>query len=463
MNTRVLRTELRRSAAPWAGALVLVSALGFLYLLPANTSGPTSWTAQWTTMAMRTRGLLFWLWPLVVGLGALQGLRDHRSGMTELLATTPRPAHHRAAVLSGAAALTLTAASALVVLVGGVQVLGNTEYTHLGWLPISLVGLLALVGGAVLGTGLGRALPSALTPPAVTVTAFVFTVLIYMSLGRTETTLESGVTVSEPTRLSLFSPVVGEVRHFLLTLSAPVHAGQTIWFLGMAATGFGLLIATTLRSRLIALAPLVAGAVLALLVLPSDPRRIEVVDEAAAAWVCDGPVCVTTAHRPRLDEIAGPGQEALRLMQERLGDRAPDSVREMATVPPDGTVPKWSRDTVLFDFEDDVLGPATDRNLPRALIAKAMVPGCVPAGWQSFSYQDDAARIVAVAWFTGDLKELDSQYPVDKRAMDLARPAWEELRALPPDRQLARIEALRTAGVSCKGEPFEALTGGASQ
>lgn len=160
MNTRVLRIELRRSVAPWAGLVVLTTALAFLYLLDgAWWRGTTAWTAQWTSLAMWTRSLLFYLWPIAVGLGALQGLRDHRSKMSELLTSTPRPARHRAALLAGTTALTLASAFALLVAVGGVQVLAHTEYTHLGWLPISLIGAGFLVAGAVLGMGAGRPCP----------------------------------------------------------------------------------------------------------------------------------------------------------------------------------------------------------------------------------------------------------------------------------------------------------------
>jgi hypothetical protein len=211
VNLRVLRIELKRSVAPWAGAVVLTAALVFLYLVGAGW-GTTAWTAQWTSMALWTRSLLFYLWPLAVGLGALQGLRDHRSKMYELLTSTPRPARHRAAALAGTTAITLASAFALLVLVGGVQVLTNTEYTHVGWLPVSLVGALALVAGAVLGMGAGRALPSVLTPPALAMTVFVFTALMHMSLGRTETNTADGIPTTEPNQISLLSPAVQEVR-----------------------------------------------------------------------------------------------------------------------------------------------------------------------------------------------------------------------------------------------------------
>ncbi|MCC3651942.1 hypothetical protein LIX60_10770 [Streptomyces sp. S07_1.15] len=465
MNVRVLRIELKRSVAPWAGAVVLTSTLAFLYLVNGGWwSGTTAWTAQWTSLALWTRGLLFYLWPLAVGLGALQGLRDHRSKMSELLTSTPRPARHRAGATAGATAITLAAAFALPVLVGAVQVLANTEYTHLGWLPISLVGALSLVAGAVLGMGAGRALPSVLTPPALAMAAFVFTALMHMSLGRTETVTASGLTITEPKPVSLLSPAVEEVRDVLVTLSASVHVGQTIWLLGMAATGFALLVAATPRARLVALAPVLAGAVLALLVLPSDPRRMYVVDEAAAEPVCDGPVCVTRTHQARLAGLAGPGKEALRLLRDALGGRAPVSVRENTAVLPDGSTPRWSRETVAFDFDDGIIAGAEGEELTRALIAKGMVPGCTPAGWSSFG-GDEFARAVAVGWVLGELRPLPGAMSADmRRQVDAeARPVWKELTALPRNEQISRITAMRTAAHSCEGEAFDVLSGGASR
>ncbi|MFJ8935113.1 hypothetical protein ACIRL0_05270 [Streptomyces sp. NPDC102365] len=463
MNLRVLRTELRRSVAPWAGVVVLVPSLAFLYLVDAAWwRDTTAWTAQWTPMAMWTRSLLYYLWPLAVGLGALQGLRDHRSKMYELLTSTPRPARHRAAVLTGTTALTLTTAFALLVLVGAVQVWGNTGYTHAGWLPISLVGAFFLVAGATLGMGAGRALPSALTPPALAMTAFVFTVLMHASLGRTETATSSGIPLTEPNQVSLLSPTVEEVRDALLTLSASVHLGQTVWLLGMATTGFVLLIASTRAARLIAVTPLLAGGVAALLVLPSDPARMYVVDKAAAEPVCAGPVCVTTTQRARLDGLAGPGKEALRLLHTALGDRAPVSVRENAAVLPWGSTPRWSRESVLFEFDDAMISGVTGEKLTRALIAQAMVPMCVPTGW-SGTAADPAAQSVAVAWVTGDLEPLAGTGFSAAEQTAAARPVWQDLKALPQDEQLARISAMRTTALSCEGDPLAALKGGASR
>ncbi|MFI0539569.1 hypothetical protein ACH3VS_11875 [Streptomyces sp. WSLK1-3] len=464
MNGHVLRIELRRSAAPWAGVVVLVPALVFLYVLGgAWWNGTTAWTAQWTPLALWTRSLLFYLWPLTIGLGALQGLRDHRSRMSELLASTPRPARHRAATLAGATAITLTAAFTVLVLVGGVQVFAHTEYTHLGWLPVSLVGVLFLVAGAVLGMGAARALPSPLTPPALAMGAFVFTALMHMSLGRTTTGTADGLTTTEPNRISLLSPTVEDARKAFVTLSASVHVGQTLWLLGMAATGFALLVAATPRARLTALTPVLAGAAIALLVLPADARRMYVVDKAAAKLVCDGPVCVTKTQQARLADLTGPGKEALRLLHGALGDQAPDSVRENTAVPPEGSTPRWSRKTVLIDFDDDIVAGAKGKELTRALIAKGMVPGCTPVGWSGFG-GDEFAQTVAAAWVLGDLKPLAGTSASLRGTVEAeTRPVWKKLQALPRAEQLSRIKAMRTAALSCEGDPFDVLSGGASR
>ncbi|GAA3902038.1 hypothetical protein GCM10023084_63170 [Streptomyces lacrimifluminis] len=464
VNGRVLRIELRRSVAPWAGVVVLALALAFLYVLGGTWwSGTTAWTAQWTPLAMWTRSLLYYLWPLAIGLGALQGLRDHRSKMSELLTSTPRPARHRAATLAGATAITLASAFALLVLLGGVQVLAHTEYTHLGWLPISLVGVLFLVAGAVLGMGAARALPSPLTPPALAMSVFVFTALMHMSLGRTETATADGFTITEPNLVSLLSPTVDDVREAFVTLSASVHVGQTLWLLGMATTGFALLVAATPRARLTALTPVLAGAAIALLVLPADPRRMYVVDEAAAEMVCDGPVCVTKTQQARLADLAGPGEEALRLLHGALGSQAPVSVRENTAVLPEGSTPRWSRETVLLDFDDDIIAAAKGEQLTWALIAKGMVPGCTPVGWSGFG-GDEYAQTVAVAWVLGDLKPLGGTTASMRGKVEAeTRPVWKELKALPRAGQLSRINAMRAAALSCEGDPFEVLSGGASR
>ncbi|GEB47999.1 hypothetical protein [Streptomyces cacaoi] len=459
MNGRVLRTELRRTVAPWAGAVVLVLALAFLLLIPGPWSrGTVRWTDQWTSLAMWTRSLLVYLWPPAVGLGALQGLRDHRARISELLTSTPRPAWHRAAALAGPSVLTLVAAFALLVAVGAVQVLAGPAYQHLGWLPISLVGALSLAVGAVLGMGLGRALPSVLTPPAVTVAAFVFITLLRVS---------SDTAVPTPlvsNRLSLLSPAVSQVREVLLTLSASAHLGQTLWLLGLGATGFALLAAATRRGRLLAWTPVLAGAVLALLVLPSDPRRTYVVDEAAAAMVCEGPVCVTKTHQARLHELADAGKQALHEMRGALGDRAPRQIRESTELRALGDTPQRSREAVLVDFDDGMIAAAEGRELTRALLAEGLVPSCSPrTGNESGTLQDIAAQSIAAGSVTGKLEPFGGTAHQAADQREIARPAWQRFQAQPRAEQRTRIRAAHTAALSCKGDVLHKLSAGGAR
>ncbi|KAF4405476.1 MULTISPECIES: hypothetical protein [Streptomyces] len=465
MNGRVLRTELKRSAAPWAGVTVLGGALAFLCLIDGSWwRGTTRWTAQWTSMALLTRTTLAYLWPLAVGIGALQGLRDSRSRMTELLATAPRPAWRRAALPAGATAIALVSGFGLLVLWGGGQVaLGDTTYTPVTWLPIALVGALALVAGAVFGMGVARALPSALTPPALAVICLLATVLLQQ---HSDEERPSGLA---PNRLSQLSPATAEAREMLLTLSGAVHLGQTLWFLGLLATGFALLVAATRRARLLAPVPALAGAALALLVLPAAPRDTYVVDRAAAAPVCDGPVCVTEAHRSRLPELAPHGREALRLLHGVLGDEAPDTVREETALRAITAERELSADVVLADFDDPVLAGARGEGLTRALLAQGLVPNCsARSPRESGGRTELVAQSIAASWALGErdltpLERYDADDPYAGQAWKEAEAVWDRLTALPPAEQRSRITEARAAALSCDYGQLEALNGGTSR
>ncbi|MFE4516565.1 hypothetical protein ACFRMQ_20510 [Kitasatospora sp. NPDC056783] len=462
MVTRVLRIELRRSAAPWAGLVVLGGSLAILCPIDGIWwRGTAGWTAQWTTMALWTRYLLAFWWPLVIGLGAVYGLREPRSRMGELLTTTPLPAWRRAALPAGALALALGAGFGLLVLVGGVQVaLGGTTYTPLGWLPISLVAALALVAGAVFGMGVARALPSVLTPPALVLAVLALTG------GLLRPNNEGTVPASHaPNRLALLSPATADPREMLLTLSGSVHLGQTLWLLGLLATGLALLSSVTRRARLLAVVPVLAGAALGLAVLPATARDTYVVDKAAAAPVCDGPVCVTRANAARLPELAARGTEALRVLREVLGDRAPASVREDTALRVLGEPRALSADTVLVDFDERLFVEATGEALTRALIAQGLAPNCRGHNDREGGLTGDVpAQSIAVSWALRD----SAVRPLEEKGTDSyaikdwadADVAWEKLTTLPPAEQREWITGLRTAALACEGrDPLRALTG----
>jgi hypothetical protein len=268
------------------GLLLLLVALAFLHGFDGPWwKGSGRWTAQWTSAAWWERYLLAFLWPLAVGAGALQGLRDHRSRMTELLATTPRPAGQRALRTAGASALALAVAYLLVFLVGAAQVVASDGYFHLGWLPVAAVGVLGLVAGSWLGMGIGRAVPSVLAPPVLAVSSL---------LGMTFLTVATDATTdgTVPHRLALLSPTLPQVDDVYLTVAGRVSLGQTVWLLGVAATGFLLFAAVTRRARLLAPLPALLAAMVALPLLPSEAARTFVPD-AAARGRCAGDVSVS--------------------------------------------------------------------------------------------------------------------------------------------------------------------------
>ncbi|MBV6700146.1 hypothetical protein [Kitasatospora aureofaciens] len=464
MNARVLRTELRRSAAPWAGIVVLGGSLAIFFLFDGIWwKGTAGWTAQWTTMAMWTRYWLAFWWPLVVGLGAAYGLRDSRSRMTELLTTTPMPAWRRAALPAGTLALVLAAGFGLLVLVGGVQVaLGATTYTSLDWLPISLVAALALVAGAVFGMGVAQALPSVLTPPALVLVFFTLAGQLLRQRGD-----EALPTSIVPNRLSLLSPASVEPRQMLLTLSGSVHLGQTIWLLGLLATGLALLTAVTRRARLLAVTPMLTGAALALLVLPAAARDSYVVDKAAAALVCDGPVCVTQANRSRLPELAPRGKEALSRLHDALGDQAPNSVREDTALRAVGDEREFSADVVLVDFDERLFADAKGEELTRALVAQGLTPNCRAYNTREGGGREAmAVQSIAASWALGDPRLV----PLEEKGDDSygtwaqADVTWAKLTALSPAEQRSRIAEVHASTVSCTSyNQLQLLAGVASR
>ncbi|MEV7603451.1 hypothetical protein AB0O91_39395 [Kitasatospora sp. NPDC089797] len=463
MSGRVLGIELRRSVALWAGLVVLGSSLAILYALDGLWwRGTTAWNAQWTPMALTTRSLLAYLWPLSMGFGAVYGLRDSRSRMGELLASTPRPAWRRAALPAGALALAVASGFGLLVLWGAGQVaFADTDYLPVGWLPISLVAVLALAAAAVFGMGVARALPSVLVPPILVVGALLTVMYLRQT---TDGALPSG---QAPNRFSQLSPVTDMPRQLLLTLSGRVDLGQALWFLGLLGTGFALLAASTRRARLLSAAPVLAGAVLALLVLPADPRDTFVVDRSAAAPVCDGPVCLTRAHRSQLPAFAASGKEALRVLHQALGDQAPASVHEETALRAMSDERQLSADVVLIDLDDPLIARATGAELTRLMVGQGLAPNCRPRTiWEGGGQTTIPAQSVAASWALGDRGlvplEQPAGDPYTQQEWTKARAAWETLNSLPAAEQRSRMARVRAAALSC-GTELAPLTGEVSR
>jgi hypothetical protein len=428
----ILRTELRRSTAPLLGIGLVVVSLALIYSLTGPwTHGTAPWNEEWTGLAQWTRYLTVFLWPMVLGIGAWQGLRDHRAGVAELFATTPRPVWRRLVPTVGAVAIALTAAYVVLLVVGGVQVAENTSYFHLKWLPVAGVMVPALVGIAVLGFGIGRLVPSLITPPVLAVAALAAQIAV----------------IKEGWPLLLTPAFGGEDVTAFTTVDVAVTAAQALWFTGVGATGFCLALAVRARARVAALLPVALTAAVAVPVLSGVDAAV-VPDEDALALVCtdDGPrVCVRRVHADTLPALTGPAREALALL-----GKLPSPPTSVTEYPPEEEFRAPSPDVVpVLFFTTPVTDPA---RLKLILLAGAGTPSCAAASDWDTVVSRVVARTVTAAWFTGELAPLPGSYDVWDTDRDDIHAAWQELRSLPAAEQTARVAAYRQAALDCRGE-----------
>src|SRR6185369_4500365 len=93
------------------------------------------------------------------------------------------PGWHRAAKLAGAVGALSALGYLLVFAVGFAEVLGHGGFVSAGFLPVLLVGLLAVVAGTWAGLAVGRLLPHPLTAPALAVLTLAGAIMAWMSLA----------------------------------------------------------------------------------------------------------------------------------------------------------------------------------------------------------------------------------------------------------------------------------------
>ncbi len=107
---RILRIELRRSVALWAA--LLIAAVGVFVLFASNEPYPS-----WMELVVTQRDIMQLTWPLALGAGAWQGIRERRSRVEELVATTARPRRWR--VVPVASAMAMGAVAGHLVMLAG--------------------------------------------------------------------------------------------------------------------------------------------------------------------------------------------------------------------------------------------------------------------------------------------------------------------------------------------------------
>lgn len=454
MNTRVLRIELRRTIAPWAALACLVVALGFLYSFSGPWSKePVAWDENWTHAAAWSRYLLAFLWPIAIGAGIIQGMRDSRSGMVELLTTMARPGSHRAAKLAVAMASLLALSYLVVFAVGAVQAIVNGGFFSFGWLPLVVVGVLAMITGAWIGLGLGKLLPHPLTAPAVAVPVFA-AVVVLQGVPAPGNVFEGALQL----RFALLSPVLDVFNDPFVTTTGRVDLGQSIWLVGLAITGFLVLAAGSRRTKALAAVPAVVALAVALPVLPVTTAESKGFDPIAIEQVCDGPVCVTRMHEAELARIAGPAKEVLRLLGTLPG--APVKVVELDRRLEPEEVPPRAAGVVMADLTDWSMGYSTKTaDLKREMLAGAGTLSCFGYAGGRPAMDERLARTITASWFLDDLKPLMFNGWVDGGDAARTEQAWATFRALPEPEQRTRIVAVRQAGLTCQGNQLDILLG----
>src|SRR5262245_55941972 len=436
MDARILRIELRRSVALWAG--LLIAAVGVFVLFASNPP-----YRSWLELAVFQRDTMQLTWPLALAAGAWQGIRERRSRVAELLATTPRPRRRR--VLPVAAAMAIAAVAAyLVMLAGASGHLWNFEvYLSPGTVPIIATGVLAMIAAVWLGQALGSLLPSPLTPPMLVVALFVSLAVLPPLLWNQD---------SVPGLALLFPQLKGPPGGGFLVevLSARANLSQALWLAALAATGLALFAAARPATRVAAVVvPLTIGAAIAVPVMPRLIDSAWVTDRTAAQVICtrgDPQICIARSYTYALDHLRGPAREALATLAAKLPS-APTRVLveagdkpSLARRPPASTILLVAPDPTVYKREDLLWRMLDGTGVPACpnLIGNLARPN------QGYV----AARSVAAAWL------LDSNPPPasgrrEPSTVATERHALVALRALPARVQKARVTAFRDAELSC--------------
>jgi len=444
MDARILRIELRRSLALWAG--LLIAAVGVFVLFASNPP-----YRSWLELAVFQRDTMQLTWPLALAAGAWQGIRERRSRVAELLATTPRPRRRRVLPVAAAMAIAVVAAY-LVMLAGASGHLWNLEvYLSAGTVPIIATGALAMIAAVWLGQALGSLLPSPLTAPMLVVAGFALLAVLPSLLWDPD---------RRPGTMLLFPQLQGPrgCGYLVQTFSARANLSQALWLAALAATGLALFAAARPATRVAAVLPILVGAAIA---VPAMPRLVDsawVTDRRAAEVVCtrdDPKICIARSYSYALDYLRGPAHEALATLAAKL-PRAPTRVLvETNDKPYQGRPPA---NTLLLVAPDPTA--YTPDDLLWRMLDGAGVPACpsLIGELDKPNQRYIAGRTVAAAWLLdGDPPRASGRR--EESAVGIEQQALAALRALPAGEQKARVNTLRDAEMTCAaGDRIDMLT-----
>jgi hypothetical protein len=445
MYSRILRIELRRSTAVLVA--ILIAAVGVFVLYASNPL-----YRSWNELVVTQRDLMQLIWPLGLGLGAWQALRERRSRVDELVASTARPRRLRVPPMLAAVALAALAGY-LVTLAGAAgHVRYPDSYFPAGAVPIIVIGALSLVAAVWLGLAVGILVPSPLTPPLLVVVGFAGLAILPSALWPSEN--RPGAALLLPILQAHHSGAVE-----LMTVSLRASLSQAMWFAAVAATGVALFAADHRRTRAAAVLPVVLGAAIAVPAVPRHVAQAWVPDRTAAAMVCSGTaptLCIARIHAHFLDELRAPARDAVAILASRL-PAAPTRVM-LSTVekagPPAG--PRLADTVTASPTWDEVDQLGSPQQLVFDLLVGAGTWPCPNIGGTGkndlrYELRYIAARYAVANGLTGagrisipNIKNGDAVVP-------LVEQASEALAALPPDEQRVRVTAYRTAELDCTG------------
>ncbi|GEM_PF-1666458 len=453
MGARILRIELRRSVA--LGAAALIAAVGVFVLFASNPP-----YGFWMELVIFQRDILQLTWPLALAAGAWQGIRERRSRIEELLATTPRPRWQRVLPIATAMAIAAVAAY-LVMLAGAAAHLRHLDgYFSLGAIPLIALGALAMVGAIWLGLAIGRLLPSPLTAPMLAVIGFFSLAVSPMIVAQDS---------RDPGTFLLFPYLQGprDGGFALQMLSARANLSQALWFAAVAATGLALFATSRPSTRVAAVLPLLLGAAVAVPAMPSTLSVAWIQDRRATEVVCtdDEPeVCITRLHSHALDQVRGPARQALAVLAAKLPPAPTRVVVQTADKGPEDPQPRDTLAVRISFFEDGV--EYTSEDLLFLMLIGAGVPPCANLMGTREKPETEylAARLVVAAWLLD--RDLAAAQGRDEGPEGpegpLAREALTAVRGLAADEQRARVTAFRDAERTCaEGDRLDMLTGAA--
>ncbi|MFI5933834.1 hypothetical protein [Actinoplanes sp. NPDC051494] len=433
--SRVLRLELRRSAA--AGVALILALVGAAMLYAATQR----WAPGWMALAVVQREYTVLLWPLTLAAGAWQGRRDHRSKVDELFGTTPRPYAQRMLPIAGAMGLAVAFAYVVGTAAAAPWIADTATRLPLAFFVTVAVGALSLAGAAWVGLAVGRLAPTAATAPALAVAGFALIMFGPFAVG------------DRDWLAMVFSPTWGMNLYYdYQTIADRVSGAQAVWFAALGLAGVLLLVARSRWSRTAALLPVVLGATAAIAIMPHDDEVLTPIDPVAQAQVCtrDAPrVCVSRVHEAVLPEVAPRARQALEMLSKLPG--APVGAQEDTTTYGPDTSPPRRADLLLLTIRIDAEGGLAHRDvlLPEA-VGAAFQPlaDCDNRGYRTPVARAAAFYLMGTAPLSAE-KTNPETISEDPETNVEAVALWQGLRRLPAQEALARVAKVRRAALDC--------------